>query len=346
MSPRRSWLPCSAESPFSIANIPFGIISTPEDKHPRVATVIGNYVFDLAAYVSASRQTPSQDNLLLPEVIYRHRSVFACSSLNTLARLGRSTTSAIRLTLQAVLTDGAIDDFTAERDSLRAYRAMTQKSALFLPLDGVKTHLPFSIGDYTDFYAGLHHAMNCGALMRGLGQELQPNYKHLPVAYHGRASSVVVSGTPITRPSGQILLDPERQEPTFSESRKLDFELELGCFVAKPSDMGRPVSVQEAYQEHLFGIVLLNDWSARDIQAWEMVPLGPLNAKNFGTTVSPWVVTLDALEPFLVPTLQSARPLIRYLQGDRDTMVPSIELSVKLQSGSSLKPCGQPGLAY
>ena len=206
---------------------------------------------------------------------------------------------------------------------------------LFRPLDSVTMHLPFSIRDYTDFYVGLHHANNCGRLMRGPGQELQPNYKHLPVGYHGRAGSVVVSGTPITRPSGQILLDPKNPEPVLSASRRLDFELELGCFVAVPNPMGHPVSIEKSFEEHLFGLVLMNDWSARDIQTWEMVPLGPFNAKNFGTSVSPWVVTMDALEPFLVPALESERPLLKYMQGGREAMLPDIKLEVSVASKSS-----------
>jgi fumarylacetoacetase len=197
----------------------------------------------------------------------------------------------------------------------------------------------FQLGDYTDFYVGLHHAVNCGRLLRGPGQELQPNYKHLPVGYHGRASSVVISGTPITRPSGQIR-PPGSDRPLFSASKRLDFELELGCFVARPNEMGKPLKLEDA-NEHLFGVVLLNDWSARDIQAWEMVPLGPFNAKNFGTSISPWVVTMEALEPFLVKGLESEKPLLDYLKGDKETMVPDISLQVQLKSKIAIfKPFG------
>lgn len=160
----------------------------------------------------------------------------------------------------------------------------------------------------------MNHAYNVGVLFRGPTNALQPNYKHLPVGYHGRASSVVVSGTPIRRPNGQILANPtaEKKVPILSPCKKLDIELELGCFVCKPNAMGQPISVDDA-PDHLFGVVLMNDWSARDIQAWEYVPLGPFNSKNFATTISAWVVLMDALEPFKTTGLANDTPLLPYL---------------------------------
>ncbi|KAJ0356138.1 hypothetical protein COL922a_014696, partial [Colletotrichum nupharicola] len=170
------------------------------------------------------------------------------------------------------------------------------------------------IGDYTDFYAGLNHAYNIGVLFRGPGNALQPNYKHLPVAYHGRASSVVPSGTPIHRPQGQILANPaaDPKVPIFSPCKRLDIELELAFFVSQPNELGKPVHINNA-EDHIFGVVLMNDWSARDIQAWEYVPLGPFNAKNFGTTITPWVVLIDALEPFRTTGIEP---------GNRDSLLP------------------------
>lgn len=170
-----------------------------------------------------------------------------------------------------------------------------------------------------DFYAGLNHAYNVGVLFRGPQNALQPNYKHLPVGYHGRASSVVVSGTPIRRPTGQILANPtaDPKVPMLSPCRKLDIELELGCFVCKPSAIGEQVRIEDA-PEHLFGVVLMNDWSARDIQAWEYVPLGPFNSKNFGTTISAWVVLMDALEPFATNGIENDIRVLPYLdEADR-----------------------------
>lgn len=209
-----------------------------------------------------------------------------------------------------------------------------QKQAIY-PLKEVQTHLPFKIGDYTDFYAGLNHAYNVGVLFRGPANALQPNYKHLPVGYHGRASSVVVSGTPIRRPNGQILENPtaEKKVPSFSPCRKLDIELELGAFVCKANNMGEPISIGEA-EESLFGVVLMNDWSARDIQAWEYVPLGPFNAKNFGTTISAWVVLAETLEPFLAKGLENDSELLPYLREKKTKNVYDIKLQVDLKTKS------------
>ena len=196
-------------------------------------------------------------------------------------------------------------------------------------------HLPMAIGDYTDFYAGRHHAYAVGLMFRGPEDALQPNYTHLPVGYHGRASSIVVSGTPIRRPRGQIILDPAAQpkQPTTAPSRRLDIELELGCLIATPNEMGDAIDVNRA-EDHIFGYVLLNDWSARDIQTWEYVPLGPFNSKNFASTVSPWVVLADALEPFRTRGVENETPLQDYLKEGREDTVFDIHLEVDLTSKS------------
>ena len=191
-------------------------------------------------------------------------------------------------------------------------------------------HMPMHIGDYTDFYAGKNHAFNVGCIMRGPDNALQPNYTHLPVGYHGRASSIVISGTPITRPNGQILENPaaDPKVPTFSPCRRLDIELELGAFLCKDNAIGSPVPISEA-ADSIFGLVMLNDWSARDIQAWEYVPLGPFNAKNFGSTISPWVVLMDALEPFKTEGIKNETKLLPYLQ-EKESGNYDIRLQVDL----------------
>ncbi|KAK3492644.1 uncharacterized protein B0T23DRAFT_380147 [Neurospora hispaniola] len=192
-------------------------------------------------------------------------------------------------------------------------------------------HLPMVIGDYTDFYAGYHHAYAVGVMFRGPENALQPNYTHLPVGYHGRASSIVVSGTPVRRPVGQILQDPKAdpKRPTVAPTQRLDIELELGCFISKSNPLGQPVGIDEA-EEHVFGYVLLNDWSARDIQAWEYVPLGPFNGKNFATTISPWVVLADALEPFRTKGIENPTPVQEYLKEKKEATVYDIHLEVDL----------------
>ncbi|EGE07802.1 fumarylacetoacetase [Trichophyton equinum CBS 127.97] len=208
-----------------------------------------------------------------------------------------------------------------------------------VPLKDVTNHLPMKIGDYTDFYAGLNHAFNVGVLFRGPDNALQPNYKHLPVGYHGRASSVIVSGQPVRRPNGQILANPAAtpKVPIFSPCKKLDIELELAVFVGKGNKLGEPIPIDQA-EDHLFGVVLMNDWSARDIQAWEYVPLGPFNAKNFATSITPWVVLMDALEPFRSTGLaaeEGLENLLPYLREKRAENVYDMQLQFDLKPANS-----------
>lgn len=314
-----SWLQIPKNSPFSLANIPFGIISSPKAS-PRVpAIAIGEYALNLSAFASSSGFSQ------LP-VIQPHLSVFNEPTLNAFAALGRPVHRQVREYLQAVFrADTPYPQVLKDNASL-------QKEAL-LPLSEVTNHVPLQIGDYTDFYAGLNHAYNVGVLFRGPENALQPNYTHLPVAYHSRASSVVVSGTPIHRPNGQILTNPAANPkiPTFSPCKKLDIELELAAFVSTPNGLGKPVSINEA-EDHIFGLVLMNDWSARDIQAWEYVPLGPFNAKNFATTITPWVVLIDALEPFRAPGLEPGdrEALLPYLREKRAVNAFNIPLEVEI----------------
>lgn len=321
-----SWLQIPKNSPFSLANIPFGIISSTKASSRVPAIAIGEYALNLSAFASSAGFSQ------LP-VIQPYLSVFNEPTLNAFAALGRPVHRQVREYLQAV--------FKADTPYPQVLKdnAALQKEAL-LPLSEVTNHVPLQIGDYTDFYAGLNHAYNVGVLFRGPENALQPNYTHLPVAYHSRASSVVVSGTPIHRPNGQILTNPAAtpKVPTFSPCKKLDIELELAAFVSKPNDLGKPVPINEA-EDHIFGLVLMNDWSARDIQAWEYVPLGPFNAKNFATTITPWVVLIDALEPFRAPGLEPGdrETLLPYLREKRAVNAYNIPLEVEItpESGKS-----------
>ncbi|KAL2752320.1 hypothetical protein ACRALDRAFT_2044162 [Sodiomyces alcalophilus JCM 7366] len=312
-----SWLSISPSSDFSLANIPFGIISTPSDPIHRPAIAIGNYALDLRSFAAAGGFSANPS-------IQKHADVFSSSTLNAFAALGRPVHRQVRSYLQSVF---AAD--TPHPDILRDNASLRQ-SAL-LPLSEVTNHLPLSIGDYTDFYAGKHHAYNVGVLFRGPANALQPNYTHLPVSYHGRASSVVVSGTPIHRPWGQILPDPKAEPkiPALAPCKKLDIELELGMFVARENELGKPIPVDEA-EDYIFGYVLLNDWSARDIQAWEYVPLGPFTAKNFGTSISPWVVLTDALEGCKAAGIENETELLPYLKEKTTANRLSIDLEVDI----------------
>jgi fumarylacetoacetase len=321
MTSLRSWFSIPRGSHFSLANVPFGIISTASSTSPRVAVAIGDYALDLEAFAASN-------GFSALSIIQPHQAVFSQPSLNAFAALGRPMHSVVRKYIQSI--------FTAETpypDVLKNNIAL-QKQAL-IPLASIKAHLPFKIGDYTDFFAGMNHAYNCGVLFRGPANALQPNYKHLPVGYHGRASSVVPSGTPIRRPNGQILLDPtaENKVPTLSPCKKLDIELELGAFVCGSNPQGVPIPIEQA-ENNLFGVVLMNDWSARDIQAWEYVPLGPFNAKNFGTTISTWVVLVDALEPFKTKGLENDAGVLPYMREKDEKTVYNINLEVDLKCKS------------
>ncbi|EQC29624.1 fumarylacetoacetase [Saprolegnia diclina VS20] len=273
-----SFLPIAPTSDFPIQNLPYGIFSTrdaPEQKRAGVA--IGDFVLDLAVIAAAGHFKAFNG------------SVFAEPTLNTFMGLGKASWDAARATIKHLLLK---DTPTLRDDAALRARAL-------VPMANVLMHLPARIGDYTDFYSSREHATNVGIMFRGKDNALQPNWLHLPVGYHGRASSVVVSGTEIRRPRGQVQAD--NTDPTkgsvFSPCRILDIELEMGFFVGTGNKLGDSIKIDEA-DNHIFGFVLMNDWSARDIQKWEYVPLGPFGAKNFATTISPWVVPLAALEAF------------------------------------------------
>ena len=266
------------DSDFSIANIPFGVFSTPGGG-TRIGTRIGNYVLDLKALALSDLMKDLEFDI----------SVLMDTTLNRFMGLTRTAWRSTRnLIIELLTTSSALRDNAALR------------SVALVPADKVTMHLPATIGDYTDFYSSREHATNVGIMFRGVDNALQPNWLHLPVGYHGRSSSVIISGTDVVRPRGQLQVD--KADPSkgssYGDCKLLDFELEMAFFVGGPSNpMGRPLTMAEA-DDRIFGLVLMNDWSARDIQAWEYVPLGPFTAKNFATSISPWIVTLDALDPF------------------------------------------------
>ncbi len=291
-------------SPFTLYNLPYGIFSEIGKSAGRPGVAIGNNVIDLAGAWEAG----------LFEGLGIARSVFSAPYLNDFMALGRKTHTAVRERLQEFLRHPAVFPERATR-------------RLLLPMDEIQLHLPVRIGDYTDFYASEPHAVRVGKLFRP-DNPLLPNWKSLPVAYHGRASSVVVSGTPVHRPKGQVLTAADSR-PQLLPTQALDFELELGCLIGKASQQGEPVPVDSA-ADYIFGLVLVNDWSARDIQRWEYQPLGPFTSKNFATTISPWVVTWEAIRPFLVaPPQQDPAPLPYLKEACRE--LPDIELSVAIR---------------
>ena len=331
-----SWLAIDASSDFSLANVPFGIISYPGDPSPHAAVAIGSHALDLKVL------SADPGFLHIFPMLRGHADVFSLPTLNAFAALGRVIHGKVREAIQTLLWDDSKISTRGEP----TYRALLRDNAdlqtrALIPLARVTLHLPLHIGDYTDFYAGYYHADAVGVLFRGRDNALQPNYAHLPVGYHGRASSIVVSGTPVMRPAGQMVPDPRvngPQMPTTGPSRKLDFELELACFVAAGNELGRAIGVDQA-DARIFGYALLNDWSARDLQAWEYVPLGPFNGKNFATTISPWVVLADALEPFRARGTEN--PVVgeegvqEYLRETRSERVFDLRLEVDLTSKST-----------
>jgi len=307
----KSFIYVNDDSDFTICNIPFGVFE--KDGYLSVCTRIGDTVVDLHQCMS----TTIFDGLVLPDGIFNQRYI------NAFMALGKSTTNEVRLRLQAGLQAGGFLD-----------NDMFKESEIFVSADDVNMLLPVQIGDYTDFYSSREHATNVGIMFRDPANALLPNWLHLPVGYHGRASSIVVSDTPIHRPSGQTM--PEGAEkPVFGPSRQLDFELEMGFIIGKETPMGQTISTDKA-EDYIFGLMLFNDWSARDIQKWEYIPLGPFLAKNFASTISPWIVTLEALEPFRVSGPKQEPEVLPYLeyQGPKNY---DIHLSVEIiaESGAT-----------
>jgi fumarylacetoacetase len=313
----RSFVDVPAESDFTIHNLPYGVFKPAFGAAPRIGVAIGDHILDLS--VLAERRLLSGEELGIG-------SVLGLSNLNAFMALGRPAWQEVRSKLTRLLSH--------DEPTLRDDEALRQ--AALVPAASVEMLLPATIGDYTDFYSSREHATNVGVMFRGPDNALQPNWLHLPVGYHGRASSVVVSGTDIRRPMGQTKAD-DAPSPSFGPSRLMDFELEMGFFVGPGNPLGDSIPVDRA-GEHIFGMVLVNDWSARDIQKWEYVPLGPFLGKNFGTSISPWVVTMDALEPFRCagPAQDDPEPL-DYLKNRSDCAF-DIHLEVLLQSEKTAAP--------
>jgi fumarylacetoacetase len=321
---RRSWVESAQGHPdFPVQNLPFGVfrrIGGP----PRVGIAIGDQILDVVAAAAAA-----------PFSGAAAAAARACQSgsLNSLMSLGRVHWAALRR---------EVSDFLAlESPAYRSERRLGDR--VLVPMDQAELLLPATVGDYTDFYASIHHATNVGSMFRP-DNPLLPNYKWVPIGYHGRASSLVASGTPVRRPHGQIK-DASADAPVFGPTRALDYEMEVGCFVGSGNELGQSIALDQA-DDHLFGLCLVNDWSARDIQTWEYQPLGPFLAKNFATTVSPWVVTMEALEPFRVPAF--ARPAgdpapLPYLDSAANRERGGVDLTVEVWLRSSrMREAGVP----
>ncbi len=296
----KSWVASanSADHPFPLNNLPYGVFST-EGTDPRCGVAIGDSILDLAAAEKAGLVAISE----IP--------VFDAPHWNDFMDLGSEAWDALRARLNEILAEGSTD-----RD---------KAAPLLVPMTEATLHMPIAVREYTDFYAGRNHAFNVGTMFRGPENALPPNWLHIPIGYNGRASSVVVSGTDIRRPWGQ-LKSPDQDLPAFLPCRRFDLELEMGAIVGTASD--GPITVQEA-DDNIFGYVLLNDWSARDIQAWEYQPLGPFQAKSTATSISPWIVTKPALEPFRTDTPEREFELLDHLK-DCGPMLYDIDLAVTL----------------
>jgi fumarylacetoacetase len=310
-----SFIDVAKDSHFPIQNLPFGVFK-PRDGAPRVGVAIGDLVVDMSIVEELG-------HFRVPE--FKDRAVFAKDCLNDFLALGRPAWRKTREILQHLLGTTT----PTLRDDAKV------RSRVFHAQKDVVMQLPARIGDYTDFYSSYHHAHNVGTMLRGPENALMPNWKWLPVAYHGRASSIVASGAEVRRPRGQTK-PPDAATPIFGPSRSLDYELEMAFFIGPPNSLGEPIPIDRAV-DHIFGFVLMNDWSARDIQAWEYQPLGPFLAKNFCTSISPWVVTLDALEPFRKPLPPQDPEPLPYLRATKDFTF-DIQLEAHLRAASMDAP--------
>ncbi|MGI9531784.1 fumarylacetoacetase [Lutimonas sp.] len=304
---RKSWLQVDRDSDFPIQNIPFGVFLTKEDV-VTIGTRIGDYAIDLAAL----QQLGYFEGIPLTD------DIFMQDSLNDFITDGQTTWRLVRNRIAAI--------FDLENKKLKEHKK--HRNIAIFKIDEIEMLLPVEIGDYTDFYSSKDHATNVGTMFRDPENALLPNWLHIPVGYHGRASSIVVSGTKVRRPLGQTMPQGATQ-PVFGPSKLLDFEVEMGFITAEANELGKAIDISEA-KDHIFGMVLLNDWSARDIQKWEYVPLGPFLAKNFASTISPWIVTLDALEPFKAAgPEQDPQPLPYLIEHGEQSYDIQIETSIK-----------------
>nr|XP_006628683.1 PREDICTED: fumarylacetoacetase isoform X1 [Lepisosteus oculatus] len=320
-----SFIKVDEKSDFSFHNLPYGVFSTPDNPRHRIGVAIGDQILDLGVIKT----------LFTGPTISRHQNVFDQPTLNAFMALGHEAWREVRQVLQKLLS---ADEPTLRDDVSLRSRAFVHQSL-------AEMHLPAEIGDYTDFYSSRDHATNVGIMFRGKENALMPNWLMLPVGYHGRASSVVVSGTPVRRPIGQMRPVPTKP-PVFGQSKQLDIELEMAFFVGPGNKLGESIPIDKAH-EHIFGMVLMNDWSARDIQAWEYVPLGPFLGKSFGTSISPWVVPMDALLPFILPNpVQDPKPLPYLCHEDPYTFDIHLFVSVKGEAMEEAAPIIKSNFKY
>lgn len=312
----RSWITVPDDSDFPIQNIPFGIMKTNDgERHP--ATRIGNMVIDLSVLCDFG----FFDDLGIPDL-----SVFYTPVLNDFIALGKNYWSAVRERISEL--------FSIDNDALQGIEDAVK--LVTRPVEEVEMMMPVYVGDYTDFYSSIEHATNVGKMFRDPDNALLPNWKHIPVAYHGRSSSIVISGVQIHRPKGQTL-PAGAKEPVFGPTRLLDFELEVAFITGKKTTLGETISVDEA-EDAIFGLVLFNDLSARDIQKWEYVPLGPFLSKNFGSVISPWIITLEALEPFRVKGPKQDPPVLPYLKyNGKKNFDINLEVYIKPENGEETR---------
>lgn len=313
----KSWIPVPANSDFPIQNLPFGVFK-PKDKVPRMGVAIGEHIFDLAEAADHGYLRELEVNIIL----------FLSDSLNPFIACGQPVWRKARQIVSDLLN--------ADNPELRDNEKLRAK--MIHRMSDVEMLLPVKVGDYTDFYSSIDHATNVGTMFRDPNNALLPNWKHLPVGYHGRASSIVVSGTNFHRPKGQTK-PADSANPVFGPSKLLDFELEMAFIVGKETKLGESVSTANA-GEHIFGMVLFNDWSARDIQTWEYVPLGPFLAKNFASSISPWVVTMDALEPFRCEGYKQEPKPLPYLQytGNKNIDI-KLEVLIQPEKAAETRVC-------
>lgn len=305
-----SWLPVDKESDFPIQNIPFGVFLTRDDIIT-IGTRIGDHAIDLGAL----HQLGYFDGIPLTD------DIFLQNSLNDFISDGKKTWRLVRNRISEL--------FEASNKALRDHKE--HREVVLFSMDEIEMQLPVHIGDYTDFYSSREHATNIGTMFRDPDNALLPNWLHIPVGYHGRSSTIVPSGTPIRRPKGQSLPKGE-QYPVYGPSKMVDFELEMGFITTDANNMGEAIPVTEA-EDYIFGMVLLNDWSARDIQKWEYVPLGPFLAKNFASSISPWIVTLDALEPFRTQSPeQDPQPLPYLRHKGNNSFDIKLEVAIKAEN--------------
>lgn len=315
---RKSWLNIGKDSDFPIQNIPFGVFITKDDIIT-IGTRIGDFAIDLGALhqLGYFEEIPLTDDIFLQD------------TLNDFIADGRKTWRLVRNKIADIfdVTNGKLRDNADHKDKI------------IFRMEDVEMQLPVAVGDYTDFYASKEHATNVGSLFRDPENALLPNWLHIPIGYHGRSSSIIPSGTPIRRPVGQQRPNEGEKIPNFGPSKLLDFELEMAFITTVANDLGDRIPIKDA-DEYIFGLVLFNDWSARDIQAWEYVPLGPFLGKSFASTISPWIVTLDALEPFRVDNPEQVYEPLPYLQKEgKDSFDINLQMAIKPENKEETVVC-------